>query len=72
MSGTQVAAPMTGVVYKLAVEAGATVSAGEEVLVLESMKMHVPVAAPVGGQVREIRVKEGDFVEEGDVLLVVG
>jgi len=48
------------------------VAAGEEVVILESMKMHIPVAAPVNGQVQEVRVKEGDFVEEGDVLLVLG
>ncbi|MFO7265285.1 MAG: biotin/lipoyl-containing protein [Limnochordales bacterium] len=70
--GTQVAAPMTGIVYKLAVSPGAMVAAGEEVVILESMKMHIPVAAPVNGQVQEVRVKEGDFVEEGDVLLVLG
>lgn len=68
---TEVTAPMTGVVYQLPVAAGAIVAEGDGVVVLESMKMHVPVPAPKAGQVREIRVKEGDFVEEGDVLFVL-
>lgn len=70
--GTAVAAPMTGVVYKLAVQPGAAVAAGDEVVILESMKMHIPVPAPVDGRVQDVRVKEGDFVEEGDILLVLG
>lgn len=63
---------MTGIVHQLAVSAGATVAEGDGVIVLESMKMHVPVPAPRAGQVQEIRVKEGDFVQEGDVLFVLG
>ena len=59
---TEVTAPMTGIVYQLPVAAGATVAEGDGVVVLESMKMHVPVTAPKAGQVQEIRVKEGDFV----------
>ncbi len=71
-NAVEVAAPMTGVVYKLSVAAGATVAEGDDVVVLESMKMHIPVAAPKSGQVQEVRVKEGDFVQEGDVLFVLG
>lgn len=69
---TEVTAPMTGVVYQVPVAEGDTVAEGDGVVVLESMKMHVPVPAPRGGQVQEIRVKQGDFVEEGDVLFVLG
>ncbi len=69
---TEVTAPMTGIVHQLTVAAGATVAEGDGVVVLESMKMHVPVPAPGPARVQEIRVKEGDFVEEGDVLFVLG
>ena len=41
-------------------------------LVLESMKMEIPVEAPRAGRVAEVRVSEGDAVEEGDVLAVLG
>lgn len=68
---TEVTAPMTGVVYQLPVAPGANVSEGDGVVILESMKMHVPVPAPKAGTVQEIRVKQGDFVEEGDVLFVL-
>lgn len=69
---TEVAAPMTGVVFRLPVAAGETVNEGADVVIIESMKMHVPVPAPKQGTVHEIRVKEGDFVEEGAVLFVLG
>jgi acetyl-CoA carboxylase biotin carboxyl carrier protein len=67
-----VAAPITGRVFKVEVAVGATVAAGAELLVLESMKMEIPVEAPCAGRVAEIRVREGDSVEEGDVLAVIG
>lgn len=69
---TEVTAPMTGIVHQLNVTPGAAVAEGDAVVVLESMKMHIPVPAPRAGTVQEIRVKEGDFVEEGAVLFVIG
>jgi biotin carboxyl carrier protein len=50
---------------------GATVEAGDELLVLESMKMEIPVEAPCGGRVSQLLVEEGQAVEEGDVLVVL-
>jgi len=50
---------------------GDPVGAGEAILILESMKMEMPVESPVDGRVKEIRVKEGQAVAEGDVLAVV-
>ena len=47
------------------------VGAGEAILILESMKMEMPLESPVDGRVKEIRVKEGQSVAEGDVLAVV-
>jgi acetyl-CoA carboxylase biotin carboxyl carrier protein len=50
---------------------GEPVGAGEAILILESMKMEMPVESPVDGRVKEIRVKEGQAVAEGDILAVV-
>jgi biotin carboxyl carrier protein len=47
------------------------VQADDVLLVLESMKMEIPVMAPVSGTVRELRVKEQDVVKEGQVLAVI-
>jgi acetyl-CoA carboxylase biotin carboxyl carrier protein len=68
----KVAAPITGRVFRIQVAVGAAVAAGDELVVLESMKMEIPVEAPSAGRVAEIRVSEGDAVEEGDVLAVLG
>jgi acetyl-CoA carboxylase biotin carboxyl carrier protein len=51
--------------------AGDAVSAGDFLVILESMKMEIPVGSPVDGVVREIRVHEGGVVQEGDVIAVV-
>jgi acetyl-CoA carboxylase biotin carboxyl carrier protein len=59
-------------VWQVVVEVGATVAEGDELIILESMKMEIPVTAPVGGTVAEVRVKPEDQVQEGDVLVVIG
>jgi acetyl-CoA carboxylase biotin carboxyl carrier protein len=64
-------APMVGRVVELLVQPGATVDPDTEVLVVESMKMQIPINAPASGTVREIRVNVGDTVQEGDLLLVL-
>ena len=64
-------APMVGRIIEVLVEAGAAVAEEDEVLVLESMKMQIPITAPRAATVREIRVKPGDTVQEGDVLLLL-
>lgn len=64
-------APMPGTVVRVAVEVGASVSAGETVLVLEAMKMQHAVAAPHDGVVAEVGVAAGQQVAAGDVLAVV-
>ena len=63
----QVTAEMTANVWKLTVPEGATVSAGDTIAMLESMKMEIPVEATVDGTVRFV-VQEGDDVAEGTVL----
>lgn len=58
-------------VWKAIKSVGDTVEAGEAVVVLESMKMEIPVEARDGGTIVELRVAEGDIVQEGDVIAVV-
>jgi biotin carboxyl carrier protein len=62
---------MVGTVLEILVESGATVSEDDELFVLESMKMEIPVTAPCAGTVEEIRVGVGDTVEEGQILIVL-
>ena len=64
-------APMPGTVLRIAVEAGATVSAGEPLLWLEAMKMEHRITAPADGVVAELPVAVGQQVEVGAVLAVV-
>lgn len=67
-----VAAHITGTVVKLVKRSGDAVAAGEVVVVLESMKMEMPIEAASAGTVREVKVAEGQAVAEGDVLVVIG
>ena len=68
---TKVEAQITGNVWKIEKRAGESVAADEVILILESMKMEIPVEAPCAGRIAELRVNEGDSVEEGDVLVVL-
>ncbi len=68
---TNVEAHITGTVFKIEVSIGATVSEADVLVILESMKMELPVEAPTGGRVAKILVEEGQSVEEGDVLVVL-
>ncbi len=67
----EVVALMAGNVWKIVVQVGDVVEEGQDVVILESMKMEIPVASQVGGVVKSIRVQEGDFVNEGDVLIEI-
>ena len=67
-----VAAHITGTVWKIEVKVGQQISAGETLVILESMKMEMPVEASEAGVVKEIRCKEAQAVDEGDVLVVLG
>jgi biotin carboxyl carrier protein len=68
---TTVEAEMVANVWKVLVSAGAHVSAGDTLVILESMKMEIPVEAPTGGTISEVRVQEGGVVQEGDVIAVI-
>jgi acetyl-CoA carboxylase biotin carboxyl carrier protein len=63
-----VRAHITGVVFQIVAGAGSKVGAGDAIVILESMKMEIPVEAPRAGVVRELRVSEGQTVQEGDVV----
>lgn len=64
-----VCAHITGTVWKIVVEVGQQVEEDAELVILESMKMEMPVTAPEAGTVEQIVVDEGQAVEEGDVLV---
>lgn len=66
-----VEAHITGSVWKIDVDVGDTVEVGDAVVILESMKMEMPVEAEIPGVVAEIRCREGDHVSEGDTLIVL-
>ena len=66
-----VKAHITGVVFQVSTKPGDAVAAGDPVIVLESMKMEIPVEAPRAGTVREIKVAEGQTVQEGDTVAVL-
>jgi acetyl-CoA carboxylase biotin carboxyl carrier protein len=66
-----VEAHITGTVWKIEVAVGDTVSDGDSVIILESMKMEMPVEVEDDGTVAEIRCQEGQSVQEGDVLVVL-
>jgi len=62
---------VTGSVWKIVAAVGATLEAGGVIMILESMKMEIPVLAEDGGTLLEITVAEGDAVREGQVVAVL-
>ncbi|HVW28622.1 MAG TPA: acetyl-CoA carboxylase biotin carboxyl carrier protein subunit [Polyangiaceae bacterium] len=66
-----VAAHITGTVWKIQVKVGDHVEEEQPVVILESMKMEMPVESPAAGRVTIIAVSEGQAVEEGEVLLTI-
>jgi len=67
----EVVAPMGGNVWEVKVKVGDQVNEGDEVVILEAMKMELPIVAEASGVVKEIKVKKGDAVETGAVLVVL-
>lgn len=68
---TEVEAQITGNIWKIEKAAGDPLDEGDVILIMESMKMEIPVEAPCGGTLQAVRVAEGDAVEEGAVLAVI-
>ena len=67
----QVVAPIAGTIWKITTTVGKEVGEEEQMVIMESMKMEMPVEAGRAGTVAEIRVKENEAVQEGNVLVVI-
>ena len=68
---TEIKAELVGNVWKITSKPGDVVAEEDTLMILESMKMEIPVTAPRAGTVKEIRVKENEVVKEGQVLVVL-
>lgn len=68
---TNVEAEMVANVWKVLVEPGAQVAEGDTLVILESMKMEIPVEAPTDGTISALNVQEGGVVQEGDIIVVI-
>ena len=69
---TIVKASMAGIVWKILVREGEEVTAGQDVVILESMKMEIPIAAEEAGTVKRVIAAEGDFINVDDDLVEIG
>ena len=67
----EVRSEMVANVWKVVVKDGDVVTAGDPLVILESMKMEIPVEAPDDGTVRQVAVEEGGVVQEGDLIAVI-
>ncbi|HWB65335.1 MAG TPA: biotin/lipoyl-binding carrier protein [Mycobacteriales bacterium] len=67
----EIRAEMVGNVWKVVAAKGDRVADGDTIVILESMKMEIPVLAEGSGQLVELAVREGDTVQEGDLLAVI-
>jgi acetyl-CoA carboxylase biotin carboxyl carrier protein len=72
MAELRVRSEIAGSVWKIEVAVGDKVAEDDPLVILESMKMEIPLLAPRAGTVLEIRVKEGEPVAEGDVAVILG
>ena len=68
---SEILAEMVANVFRIEVVQGQTVAEGDTLVILESMKMEIPVFAPRAGTVAVLRVAEGGVVQEGDVIVVL-
>jgi acetyl-CoA carboxylase biotin carboxyl carrier protein len=68
---SDVTAPMAGKVIEVKVQVGDSVSENDEVIILEAMKMEMPIVAPASGKVSEVKCQKGDSVAADDVLMVI-
>lgn len=68
---TEIIASMAGNVWKVLVSEGSEVKAGQDVVILESMKMEIPIAAEEDGTVKRVLIQEGEFVNDSDVLIEI-
>lgn len=71
MGETKITSDVTGLVWKVLIGEGDSVAEESPVLILESMKMEIPILSPEEGTVSKVLVKEGDRVNEGDVVVLL-
>ena len=68
---TEVKAELVGNLWKIVVEVGQAVEEDDALMILESMKMEIPITAPTSGTVKQILVTEGEVVQEGQTVAVI-
>jgi acetyl-CoA carboxylase biotin carboxyl carrier protein len=68
---TEIKAPMTGKIISISVQVGDKINADDEVVIMDAMKMEIPVQSPADGTVKGIMVKEGDSVKTDQVLIIL-
>lgn len=71
MATREAKADVTGSVWKIVTAVGQKVDAGDTIMIVESMKMEIPVIAEEGGTIREFRIAEGDSVAEGQTVAIL-
>ena len=71
MSTLKICTEVAGTVWKIVAAKGAALAAGDAILIMESMKMEIPVEAPRAGKLVELRVAEGDVLNEGDAVALI-
>lgn len=71
MAEIRVKSEISGSVWKIAVAVGDRVEEDAPLIILESMKMEIPLLAPQSGMVKEIRVNEGDAIAEGEIAVIL-
>ena len=67
----EIKAPLTGKIVSIVVNLGDKVNAEDEVVIMDAMKMEIPVYAPAEGTVKDINVKEGDSVKTDQILMTL-
>jgi acetyl-CoA carboxylase biotin carboxyl carrier protein len=68
----EIKAEVGGSVWKIEVQLGQSIAEGDTLMVVESMKMEIPLSSPCAGTVQEIRVAEGDMVDEDQIVVLIG
>ena len=71
MADVKVRADVSGSIWKVQTKVGDRVAEGDELFIIESMKMEIPVAAPSSGTVKSVAVKESDQIEENQVIAIL-
>ena len=67
----EINANMAGTISQILVKEGESVSAGQDVLIMESMKMQIPIQSPDNGTVSQLKVSPGEYVKTGQTLIII-